>query len=55
MVNNKLKTHAFTKVIDIEELAINDGLNVYDFIDWFHSRKPIYAAIIHFTSFRYMK
>lgn len=49
------KGHPFTKEIDIEQLAINDGLNVYDFIDWFHSRKPIYAAIIHFTPFRYCK
>lgn len=49
------KGHPFTKEIDIEQLAINDGLNVYDFIDWFHSIKPIYAAIIHFTPFRYCK
>jgi hypothetical protein len=47
------------KIIHLPELAANDGLDTYDFIDWF---KPVFEterkeildfAIIHFTKFRY--
>jgi len=47
------------KIICLPELAANDGLETYDFINWF---KPVFEkenaevldfAIIHFTEFRY--
>jgi hypothetical protein len=47
------------RIIHLPELAASDGLDTYDFIDWF---KPVFEkeekeildfAIIHFTKFRY--
>jgi hypothetical protein len=47
------------KIIHLPELAYNDGLDTYDFINWF---KPVFEkekkevldfVIIHFTKFRY--
>jgi hypothetical protein len=47
------------EVVHLPDLARNDGLDTYDFIDWF---KPVFEkekkeilefAIIHFTDFRY--
>ena len=40
--------------VPAEELAINDGLSLKDWTDWFKSydlSKPL--AIIHFTRYRY--
>ncbi|MDR1459230.1 MAG: hypothetical protein LBI60_03345 [Bacteroidales bacterium] len=47
------------KIIHLSDLAENDGLGTYDYIDWF---KPVFEkekkeildfVIIHFTKFRY--
>ena len=42
------------RVLNLENLAKNDGLSIDDFKDWFKNydlRKPM--AIIQFTEFRY--
>ena len=43
-----------TKEIDYRQLAMNDGLTIEDWQDWFRNydlSQPL--AIIHFTNFRY--
>ena len=47
------RNHAFD-YLDLEEIAKNDGLSLYDFKSWFKGydlSQPM--AIIHFTNFRY--
>lgn len=39
--------------VALEQLAINDGLTIDDFINWFKKFPEDPAAIIHFTGFRY--
>jgi hypothetical protein len=55
----KIITRVDNRIIHLPRLAKNDGLDTYDFIDWF---KPVFEkgkkesldfAIIHFTNFRY--
>jgi len=41
--------------VTTEQLAINDGLNIEDFKNWFKGADfTIPKAIIHFTNFRYL-
>jgi len=46
-------------IFDVEELALNDGLVVEDFLSWFGVQKMIKKGevfegiVIHFTNFRY--
>ncbi|WP_404273979.1 hypothetical protein [Olivibacter sp. EAT-5] len=37
----------------IDTIAHNDGLDKYDFYDWFDFPSPFIGGIIHFTDFRY--
>lgn len=40
-------------VRELEKVADNDGLNYFDFLQWFRYPKPFKGGIIHFTDFRY--
>jgi len=53
-INYNELTFSGAKQVSHKELAKNDGLSIFDFIEWFKKydlSKPM--AIIHFTKFRY--
>lgn len=44
------------KAVPVEEVAMNDGLSVEDFVDWFFGQTNNHffeGIVIHFTDFRY--